>query len=666
MTIRMPRNLMTAISVVAFAVMLHGCGGGGGDSPVTTAPEDTTPPAGPMIAGETVPSGTTITLPAGHDLPNIVIPAAMDESVTVAGIGTFTCVNADGCSVDLTDGVITTNGDIKVVSLDVTDTGILAQLADAVAEPPAPTELETVQADAAKAATDARTVATDAQTAATEANTARENRAAIQTGDLDPDGHSGAHAKAAQGHADDADTAATDAETASAVAAEATTVRAATTALVAATTALDDATTAKGKAETSRDEAVTASTTEVKIVGADKKTKRVGGTSITIDGTASSRTINGVTHHTGLVNVTEAKAVTTPGMRDAHGRPVRFGEAVDGVVPMITGRTAATPSIAFTYDSDDDSARVTLVHSYLGSAKQMQFVRNADTNPFNGADGAGDLDDPANTSFDVTDGKINHDAEADTDPVAPKVAGSDFRHISALSTGVTLYYVPAVDDADTADHDESIGEDPTPDDGVDDTKMFLERNVMNGVTTYQLVSVIEVSVDNATGFKHLHYGLWNGISGTDVNSVADLGIGFVAAYGEAGMTQDMPNFGGATYDGNWVANIQAEDPEGDGAISRVSGVATLDADFVDNKVDVVLTGLAGLEGTIDGSTFEGSGKPKLPDDNLVGGLANTENFMGSFRGAFFGPKAAEAGGVFDYVSTDNKDGAFTGSFGGTR
>jgi hypothetical protein len=336
------------------------------------------------------------------------------------------------------------------------------------------------------------------------------------------------------------------------------------------------------------------------------------------------------------------------------------------VVPLITGRTAATPSIAFTYDSGDDSARVTLVHSYLGSAKQMQFVRNGEATPFDDQNGAGDLEAPANTSFPVTDGKIDHDDEPDTAPVAPKVAGSDFRHISALSTGETLYYVPAEDDTTTADHDESIGEDPTPDDGVDNTKQFLERNVVNGVTTYQLVSVIEVSVDNATPFKHLHYGLWNGISGTDANSVADLGIGFVAAYGEAGMTQDMPNFGGATYNGNWVANVQAEDPEGDGAITRQNGTSTLTADFVKNEVDVMLSGLAELEGTIDGNTFGGAGKPNLSDDNLVGGLANADDFMGSFSGAFFGPKAAEAGGVFDYSSEDNKNGAFRGSFGGAR
>ena len=217
------------------------------------------------------------------------------------------------------------------------------------------------------------------------------------------------------------------------------------------------------------------------------------------------------------------------------------------------------------------------------------------------------------------------------------------------------------------DEDDSGTVEPSEeDDGIDDTKIFLERNVADGVTTYQLVNVVQVTVDNATGFKHLHYGLWNGISGTDSNSVADLGIGFVAAYGEAGMTQDMPNFGGATYNGNWVGNVQAEDPEGDGVITRQSGTSALTADFVKNEVDVMLSGLAGLEGTIDGNTFGGAGKPNLPGDNLVGDLANADDFMGSFSGAFFGPKAAEAGGVFDYESEDNKNGAFRGSFGGTR
>jgi hypothetical protein len=343
------------------------------------------------------------------------------------------------------------------------------------------------------------------------------------------------------------------------------------------------------------------------------------------------------------------------------------------VVPLITGRTAATPSIAFTYDSGDDSARVTLVHSYLGSAKQMQFVRNGETTPFDDASGARNLPAPDNTEYPATDGKIGMHPETgvpstddDAKRVAPTPAGT---FVSAVDTTETaeLYYVPAVlvDDAGTTDVDESI--DYTvgdADDGIDQTKIFLARNVDGGDTTYVVVGVVEVTVDNATGFKHLHYGLWNGISGNGVNTVADLGIGFVAQYGEAGMTQDMPNFGSATYNGNWVANVQAEDPQGDGAITRRNGNSTLTADFAMGEVDVTLTGLASLEGTIDGSTF--SGEDIELEDTLPGGLANADDFTGSFRGAFFGAQAAEAGGVFDYASKDNKNGAFTGSFGGAR
>ena len=58
-------------------------------------------------------------------------------------------------------------------------------------------------------------------------------------------------------------------------------------------------------------------------------------------------------------------------------------------------------------------------------------------------------------------------------------------------------------------------------------------------------------------------------------------------------------------------------------------------------------------------------KPKL-SNVLPGGLANADDFTGSFSGGFFGPSAAEAGGVFDYESKENKNGAFRGSFGVTK
>ena len=126
----------------------------------------------------------------------------------------------------------------------------------------------------------------------------------------------------------------------------------------------------------------------------------------------------------------------------------------------------------------------------------------------------------------------------------------------------------------------------------------------------------------------------------------------------------MPNFGGATYNGNWVANVQEADEEGDGGITRRDGNSTLTADFVKDTVGVTLSGLATLKGAISGNTFSGDAAPVMMD-TLPGGLANAE-FMGEFKGAFFGPAAAEAGGVFDYASKDNKDGAFRGSFGGAR
>ena len=404
---------MKAVSVVAFAVLLHGCGGGG-SSPVTTAPGDTPPPAGPMIAGETVPSGTTITLPAGTDAPTVTFSAGMDETVTVPDIGTFTCVSADGCSVAVADDVITTTGDIEVVSLDVTDAGILAQLVAAVAEPtepteptepPGPTDLEIVQADAVTAAKAAGTAATAAKTASDAALAARKDRAVFQTGDLSG-GNSGMLAHSAYMQAKAAATAATAAQEASDAAAEAMDVATATRALVMAETARDNAVTAQGLAETHRNAAVMASTTEVKVV---EKTKTVGPvddqTSIKVDGIAKSRTIDKVTRHTGLIRVATDPnvALTTPGVKDVHGRLVA---PVDDTGEAVTvTRMAATPSIGVTYDSDDDTARLTLITAYLGSEKQMQFVRVDQ--------------DPANP-FTVTGGEVGA-------PILPEPGGSDRR-----------------------------------------------------------------------------------------------------------------------------------------------------------------------------------------------------------------------------------------------
>ena len=256
--------------------------------------------------------------------------------------------------------------------------------------------------------------------------------------------------------------------------------------------------------------------------------------------------------------------------------------------------------------------------------------------------------------------------------VAPKLAGDHFVDSADTDETASLYYV------ETGIKDTSIGIDSNDDgtiaadekdDGIDQTKRFLERSDIEGVTTYTPVAVIQVTIDNPTAFAHIHYGLWNGLSGSGHNVVADLGTGFVTAQEGMSMTDPdhqavggMPNFGDATYDGNWVANVQANDEQGDGLITRQDGTSSMKADFGMDTVKVTLDRLATLDGTISENTFSGDAKPKLMNV-LAGGLVNADDFTGSFSGAFFGPDAAEAGGVFDYESEGNKNGAFRGSFG---
>ena len=594
---------------------------------------------------------------------------AAAEALHAAATAAQTAIDAGATSAQVEAlGNTVAHSATLVAAADTALTIAVAHAATAAEAAKAAAELAKAQTDAATAATAADTAATDARAAAGDAETARQNRAAIQTGDFHT-GNSGELAYAAEKQAKAAEAAAMAANTASEAAAAATDATTATRHLVAAEAAQKAAEDALALAVTNSEAAMAAATKEVKVVD---KTKSVGGTSITFDATTSSSTVNKVTRYTGLLTGVD---ITAPGKRDINGR-LLINE--DGTTPnTLTALSAQTPKVSFTYDSADDSARVTLIHSYLGSQKQKQFLREADENPFVADGGGRVLALPTNTApFDVIDGKIDDDEDDDqttpTPRVAPKVAGGDFRAADGTTTAVTLYYVPArlVDLDSTPDLDES--KDNTvgmTDDGIDQTKMFLERNITGGVTTYKEVTVVEVTVDNATSFKHLHYGLWNGLSGSGANTVTDLGTGFVNTL--SSMTDPdseaeggMPNFGGATYNGNWVANVQEADDEGDGGITRHDGTSTLTADFVKDTVGVTLSGLATLKGAISGNAFSGDAAPVMMEV-LPGGLANAE-FMGEFKGAFFGASAAEAGGVFDYASKDNKDGAFRGSFGGAR
>ena len=128
-----------------------------------------------------------------------------------------------------------------------------------------------------------------------------------------------------------------------------------------------------------------------------------------------------------------------------------------------------------------------------------------------------------------------------------------------------------------------------------------------------------------------------------------------------GTSDDMPNGGNATYNGNWVAAVQGADEDGDGAITLEHEAAKLIADFGKGDFTAELTGLATLTGDIDGNTFSGD-KAKVVANGF--NLTTTAEFTGEFSGGFYGAKAVEAGGIFDFTSEDAEDGAFRGAFGG--
>ena len=75
--------------------------------------------------------------------------------------------------------------------------------------------------------------------------------------------------------------------------------------------------------------------------------------------------------------------------------------------------------------------------------------------------------------------------------------------------------------------------------------------------------------------------------------------------------------------------------------------------------------MATLKGDISGNTFSGEKASTISGEK---GLDAEADFEGSFSGGFYGSKAAEAGGIFNFASMDgnNEGGAFRGSFGADR
>jgi hypothetical protein len=188
------------------------------------------------------------------------------------------------------------------------------------------------------------------------------------------------------------------------------------------------------------------------------------------------------------------------------------------------------------------------------------------------------------------------------------------------------------------------------------------------VDTDPEVGQVTAKIPAASAYKHIHFGVWASLGDAAKDGsqdIADLGIGFVQNHDDSGETDNVPLQGVATYRGDWVATVQADDEDGDGAIVLAHDSAMIMADFEDDEITVDLENLATFKGDIAGSTF-GNEDATATDISGLYGLDASGDFEGSFSGAFYGSKAAELGGLFDYSSDDMEEGAFRGAFGGDK
>ena len=536
----------------------------------------------------------------------------------------------------------------------VTDDTVTDDTVDVMPDP-GPTDLEETQTAAADAAKAAKTASDNAALADSNAAAATMNIAAHQTGAM-----AKAAAAGASEAADDAMDAYMDAKAASEDAADATTGGGAEAAWRKALTAQETAETDETTASKMSKDAIKYAMMEVMV---DGSTKSVGDTSITIDGkTVTSGTAPNIvtTGKTGDVEAMskEVEAVTAVNAVADDTDTIDIDETKAAVIakPSIAPRPI---DVGVVYDSPDDSARVRLVTHYIGSGT-VAGVYTGDGTPVSG--GIPQADHAA----------YNHDTNDATPAVRILKASGEFYVASAIDAsgsvaaaaeGTPLYYYEVVT--------RNAGGEVTA-----RTRTWLRRvstltaadgTVTHNYNTYAQANVV-TTLENfpmKMAFEHLHYGVWNSLDekGEDI---ADMGIGFVTATADGdGMTgADMPNAGSATYNGQWVASVRGS---GGGAITDQDGDSTMTADFVKNTVEVELMDLATLEGTISGDMFSGTKVTDvMSDKGDLAVSADGSKFTGSFSGGFFGAKAAEAGGVFDYTSEDMASGAFRGAFGGAK
>ena len=424
--------------------------------------------------------------------------------------------------------------------------------------------------------------------------------------------------------------------------------------------------------------AMDAAMVELKI---DGTMKSVGDTSIDAMAGASTVTTGSgddeQTVVTGLIKSMNPMATgdEIEGQEFAAGNPDVLTTAADESTLDTPYRQAAaerTFGIGKVLDSSDDMARLMLVTDYAGTNLVKVYSAATDTTVTGTkagyitiqTDAEGDEENnvalrPEGMFYSVSGGTAG--TLAATDSVAFDAEPVEmFSYVvptdaTGATGGVRLYA--------TLTSTNAIA-------GGDTTYTYAANHDITGVTGVDGPdeggdpdeSQITAGIPGPVAYKHLHFGVWAALGDAAPNGgqdVAGLGIGFVQSIGDGMTGADMPTTGGATYGGNWVGTVQSSDATG-GTISLDHGDATLTADFDEATIEADLDGLAMLEGAISGGGFSGTKASGIAHS----GLASGGSFEGSFSGGFYGPKAAEAGGIFDFASESS--GAFRGAFGGAK
>ena len=533
----------------------------------------------------------------------------------------------------------------------------------------APDQLDPIKTAAGQAVSDANDAYMAASTAAGEADAKAENRATVQTGKA----NSVYDAMMAGIAANAAMTAAADAQTAATAAMAAGNVSDATAEKAKADMARDAAMEAQTAAEGHRDDAVADAAAELKIVDT---VKSVGDT--TIDATAGSNVVtvgegdDEQTTHTGQIKsmtpMTTGAGVTL-GVTAVQDDPTT--DDVNEAIKHVQQVEDRTFGIGKVVDSADDAARLMIITQYAGKSNVYVYNLGTDTEAGTKA-GYISIDDTGTT--DVTEENNVRLKSEGTFYAAGTAGGGEGAlaaadEVAAATKAVEVFSYIDIEAADAKKYVVLTTESTT-----SGTTTYTYTNVdvevtvpANGGDSEAFDMKVQAALPEATDYDHIHFGVWVGLKGaakSGAQNLADLGIGFVQNYSNSGTTgADMPNNGTGNYSGNWAAAVQAEDEDGNGAINLRSGAASVIANFGKGTIEATLTDLATLEGDISVNTFSGTKASEISDTH---GLDADADFDGSFKGGFYGPKAVEAGGVFEFASEDNEGGAFRGAFGGQR